>query len=146
MNVYDAIDFKYSWRGDYIPGTDGDFADTNDDQIQSVIQEIQTIANSSLGDWEENPQYAASLDDYIGEPNNRDTSNAIIERLRTAILTNNIVRSEDLLIKIMPIDRHKILILVSIDAASTPNNSIIRGSNPVIAIVYDWFERGILFI
>lgn len=129
-----------------MPGTDGDFGDTNDDQIQSLVQEIQTIANSSLGDWEENPQYAASLDDYIGEPNNRDTSSAIIERLRTALITNNIVRSEDLLVKIIPIDKNKVLILVSVDATSTPNNSIIRGSNPVVGILYDWSERGILFI
>lgn len=145
-NNYNQIDLKYSWRGDYLPGDDGDFADTASDQIQSLIQEIQTIANSSLGDWEENPQYSSSLDDFIGEPNNRDTANSIIDRLRTAIITNNVVKSEDLIVKIMPIDRHRILIMVSIDATSTSNNSIIRGSNPVVTILYDWTERGILFL
>lgn len=145
-NVYDSVDFVYSYRGDYLPGDDGDFDDTSSDQIQSLIQEVQTVSNSSLGDWEEHPQYAASLDDFIGEPNNRDTSLAVIDRLRTALLTNNVVKSEDLIVKIIPIDRHRCLILVSIDATSTPNNSIIKGNNPVVTILYDWTERGILFI
>lgn len=145
-NNYDAIDIKYTWNGDFIPGDDGDLADTSSDAIQSLIQEVQTIANSSLGDWEEHPQYSSSLDDFIGEPNNRDTSSAIVERLRSALLTNNVVRSGDLVVKIVPIDRHKVLLIVSIDATSTPNNSIIKGNTAVITIVYDWAERGMMIL
>lgn len=145
-NNYDQTDLKYSFRGDFLPGDDGDFADTFSDQIQSLVQEIQTIANSSLGDWEENPQYAASLDDFIGEPNNRDTANDIIDRLRTALITNNVVSSDDLIVKLIPIDRHRVLIMISVDASATSSNSVIKGSSPVVTIVYDWSERGILFI
>lgn len=143
---YNAIDLQYLWTGDFAPGSDGDFLDTSGDQIQSLIQEIQTIANSCLGDWEEHPQYAASLDDFIGEPNNRETSRLIIDRLRTALITNNIVRSQDLNVKIVPISRHQVLIIVSVEAVSTPNNSIVNGNPVVVTIVYDYQERGLFFL
>jgi hypothetical protein len=143
---YDNIDLLTSWNMDYVPGEDGDLADNSGDQILSLTQEIQTIANSSLGDWEEHPQYAASLDDFVGEPNNRDTSRAIVERLRTALITNNVVRSEDLIVKIVPISRHQVLIIVSVDATPTQNNSIIKNAPAVVSIIYDYQERGLFFL
>jgi hypothetical protein len=144
--IYDSVDLEYSWNGDFQPGQDGDLADTSDDQIRSLEQEIQTIANSALGDWEEHPTFASSLDDFVGEPNNRDTAAALANRLRTALISNNIVAAGDLSIRIIPIGVSKVMITIAVVAASTPNNSIIEGQAAVVALLYDYVEHGISFI
>ncbi len=146
MSNYDAIDITYSWNGDFAPGTDGDLSDTSNDQIQSLIQEVQTIVNSSLGDWQEHPNYAASLDDYVGEPNNRETARQITDRVRTSLINNNIVSADDLSVSVIPVERSKVLIIIAINAASTPNNSIIQGELAKVTFIYDYSERGIFYL
>lgn len=142
--IYDAIDVTFTYNGDFIPGVDGDFDDTSADQIQSLVQEIQTIANSSLGDWQENPSYAATLDDFIGLPNTRETARQLTERLRVALITNNVVNADDLTVRTIPIDKHKLLIMVSVAAAATPNNSLTSGTLTTVSLVYDYSEQGII--
>ena len=36
--------------------------------------------------------------------------------------------------------------MVSVSAASTPNNSLVQGEFAVVSIVYDYLERGIMFL
>jgi len=143
---YDSIDIEYSYCGDYEVSDDGDFQDTTYDQIQSLVQEIQTVCNSSIGDWQENPNYAASLTDYVGEPNNRITSRNITDRIKTSLIGNNVVRADDLTINIIPIDRYKVFILVSVKVASTQNNSVLTDGSVVVSLVFDYTEQGISFI
>ncbi len=146
MANYDSIDLQFTALGDYLPGDDGDFADTAADQIQSIIQDIQSITNSSLGDWSEHLNYGSSLDDYIGYPNNRDTVKEITNRLRTSLINNNIVQSGDLAIQAIPIDRHKIFLIISLRAAATANNSLTNNNNVVVTFIYDYLERGVSFV
>jgi hypothetical protein len=143
---YSAIDIKYGWRGDYQISSDGDFEDTASDQIQSLVQEIQTICNSGVNDWEEHPNYAATLDDFVGEPNNRDTARRIVDRIRTTAIGNNIVRADDISVNIIPIDRSKVFIIVAITAASTPNNSVLSDGRVTVSLIYDYTEQGISFV
>jgi hypothetical protein len=144
--VYDLIDVVYNWRGDYEVSSDGDFEDTAADQIQSLIQEIQTICNSGVNDWEEHPNYAATLDDFVGEPNNRDTARRIVDRIRTTAIGNNIVRADDISVSVVPIDRFKVFIIIGINAASTPNNSVLSDGRATISLIYDYTEQGISFV
>jgi phage baseplate assembly protein W len=143
---YDIIDFAYDWNGDFQIGTDGDLGDTSADGIKSLVQEIQTIANSSLGDWEEHPRYAASLDDYIGEPNDRDTANRITERLRSSLVNAGVCSGEDVAIRVVPVEQSRVLVIVQVSAAATKNNSIMDNGLPTVFFVYDYFERGITFV
>lgn len=143
---YDAIDIEYTYCGDYEISSDGDFEDTASDQIQSLVQEIQTVCNSTIGDWEENPNYAASLNDYVGEPNNRDTARNLVDRIKTTLIGNNILRADDISINIIPINRYKVFILVQATVAATQNNSVLPNGRVVISIVYDYTEQGVSFI
>ncbi len=143
---YDAVDLVYTWNGDYEVSSDGDLEDTASDQIQSLIQEVQTICNSSVNDWEEHPNYAASLDDFVGEPNNRETSRKLTDRIKTSLVSNNLVRANDIAIRTVPIDRHRLFIIIAISAASTPNNSVLSDGRVTVTIVYDYTEQGISFV
>lgn len=146
MAVYDAIDLKFLWCGDYEISSDGDLDDTASDQIQSLIQEVQTICNSEVNDWEEHPNYAGTLDDFVGEPNNRDTARRLTDRIKTSLISNNILRADDVSVRTIPVDRHKLYIIISVNAASTPNNSVPGDGRALITMIYDYFEQGVSFI
>jgi hypothetical protein len=145
-NNYDAIDIKFLWNGDYEVAFDGDFEDTASDQIQSLVQEVQTICNSEINDWQENPKYAATLDDFIGEPNNRNTARKISDRIKTSLVSNNVVKSSDLSINTIPVDRYRLFIIITISAAPTSNNSVLQNGQVTVSMVYDYSEQGISFV
>ena len=143
--IYDAIDLKFTWNGDYVE-EDGDLADTESDQIVSLLQEVQTISNSQDGDWRDFQSYAASLNDLVGEPNNRTTATRMVESLRTALVTNKIVKRVDLSIRPIPVSRYEILIVIKIEAQPTSNNSLRIGEPPVVTLLYNYLEQGISYI
>ena len=92
---YDAIDLQWGYTGDSLLGLDGDFADTQRDQILSLVQQIQTVVASEFQDWEEHPQRAAGLDEFVGEANRRETANEVQARIRSALVVNDVINDED---------------------------------------------------
>lgn len=142
---YDKIDAKFSWNGDLIPGKDGDIADTSSDQIQSLIQEIQSVVNSSLGDWLEHPSYGAGLDDFIGEANTKETSEFIKVRLFDSLVANNVVKKEDLSIVTIPVGPNSIMAVVRVKAQATPNNSL-EQALIAVTMIFDYNEQGVFFL
>ena len=144
-SVYDKIDAKFSFNGDFIPGRDGDIGDTSSDQIQSLIQEIQSVVNSSLGDWLEHPSYGAGLDDFIGEANTKDTSEQIKIRIFDSLVANNVVKKEDLSVVTIPVGPNSIMAIVRVRAQSTPNNSL-EQALIAVSMVFDYNEKGVLFL
>jgi hypothetical protein len=142
---YDRIDFEWSWNGDYGISSDGDIGDTSRDQIQSLVQEVQSIISSSLNDWEEYPGIGANLDAFVGEANTKETSRLLRLRVKDALIFNNIVREDDLEIKIVPVGIHSVLIVLRIAALATPNNSLDQNSM-VVSLIYDYTERGVFFL
>lgn len=144
--MYDALDLAFSWNGDLDIGLDGDLKDTSDDYLKSILQDIHDVAASSLGDWELYPARTAGLDDFIGEPNNRSTADAIHDQLRMAIIGLNIVTEEDLSIRVIPVHIHKLLIVIRIAAISTPFNSLgIEQQSLVTYCVFDFIEQNVSF-
>lgn len=111
-----------------------------------MIQELQTICNSEVNDWQENPNYAATLDDFVGEPNNRATAQSLSDRIKTSLIANNVIRADDISIKTMPVDRFKSIIILTVKAASTANNSIPSNGLATVTFLYDYLEQGISFV
>lgn len=142
---YDAIDLEFSYNGDYTVGIDGDLGDTALDQIQSLVQEVRSVVASAIGDWQEHPQRAASLDDFVGEPNTRQTAKEIEKRIRDSLVVNEVVEDRDLQIRVVPIGPHQLFIALNIDALATDNNSI-ETNGVQTTLIFDWLERGVFFI
>jgi len=144
-SVYDAVDIYWNWNGD-LSLDKGDIKDTTNDALKSLVQQVQDVAGSALEDWEVYPQRGASLDDFIGEPNTRRTGEAIHDRLRVALTSANVVREEDLKIRIVPVHRNKVLVVVMIDAIPTAYNQLDQGDKVSVNIVFDYLERGVFFL
>jgi len=142
--VYDNIDLRWVWNGD-IDLAAGDIADTSDDYLLSIRQDVHTVSASAFKDWELYEALGAGLDDFIGEPNNRDTASAIHDRLRITLVSLGIVQEEDLSIKLVPVHRHRVLIIVKLNALATPYNSLSDEQGLVISLVFDFLEHGTIF-
>ena len=141
-NNYDSIDFKFSWNGDFAEEA-GDLQDTSDDYILSLLQEIHTICASSLKDWKLYPRRAASLDDFVGEPNTKSSASAIKNRLQLAISSAGVVQEADLTIRVIPIHIYKVLIIIGVNAIATENNSLIK-NQVVTSFLFDTNEHQVV--
>lgn len=145
--LYDSIDLEFSWNGDFALGWEGDLADTSDDLLKALRQEIHTVCASYAGDWELYSNLGASLRDYVGEPNNRRTADAIHERLRLSLISAGVVAENDLELRVVPVHRHRVLIVVKIAVIPTAFNKMDRSTNSITtALVFDFIEQGIHFL
>jgi len=138
---YDSVDFDFTWDGDLVLDTQGDLKDTSSDLLMSIKNEIFTVVKSSLGDWREDINVGADLDDFIGEPNSRDTAEGIETRLRSAL--SEILAVQDLGIRIIPVNIYKILIVLTLEVLPTPQNGLKAGTTIKITFLYDYLEKGV---
>jgi hypothetical protein len=94
------------------------------------------------------PGIGASLSDFIGEPNTRQTANLLHDRLRMAIVSLGLVNEEDLDIKIVPTHRTEVAIFIRVAALSTPYNSLRNGELLTVTFLYDYMDlnSGVFFL
>ena len=143
---YDRVDERWCFRGDYLRGKDGDIADSSGDQILSFVDMIMDIVAADLNDWQEHPGRAASLSEFIGEPNTRETGKEIQDRVAASLTVNQVVRAQDLQVRVAPVDIYSVLIIITISALATPQNSLIAGDPLVITLAHDYRERGVMAV
>jgi hypothetical protein len=145
MANYDDVDLEFTYDGDFVLGADGDLKDTVDDALRSLRQEIQSVCNSELGDWQLYSTRAATLSDFVGEPNSRSTAKQIHDRVRAALLSHGVVNSSDLQIRVFPVHRHKVLIAIRVNADSSVFNSLEGEKFVVVQVLFNFRERGVTF-
>jgi hypothetical protein len=138
---YDSIDLDWTWSGDFTLDDDGDLKDTSEDLLLSLVNEITTIVKSSVGDWAEEINIGADLDDYVGEPNTSATAKSILARLESALAI--IVSPNDINVRVTPVHIHKVLIMITVQVKSTPENKVSPGDVISLSFIYDYFEKGI---
>jgi len=143
--VYDDIDVRFAYNGDFLLGDDMDLKDTSDDTIDSMIEQLHDVAASAFQDWELYPNRGATLDDFVGEPNTRETGDRIHDRLKLSIIAAGILAEEDMEIKVIPVHINKVLVMIKVSAIATPTNSLGSGNNIVVKFVFDYLERGVFF-
>lgn len=145
MNNYDHIDASFGYNGDFDIYA-GDIKSTSKDALQSVLDQVHTIAASAINDWLIYPNKGATLDDFIGEPNTRATGSRIRDRLFLALVGSEIVSAQDLDVKVVPVHINKVLIIVKIKAMATEFNQLKQGETLQTTIVFDSSERQVFFL
>lgn len=146
MADYDHIDADWSWDGDFAVDGKGDLKDTSYDTLKSLQNEIHTICRSEFGDWENHPVLGANLSEFRGEPNTRAIGQKIQDRLSIHISSVGLVNSNDLSVRVVPVHIHRILIILTINAAATVNNNLTPGDPLVVSFTYDSLEDSIFFL
>ena len=144
-NNYDAVDLHWSWNGDFaIAG--GDLKDTSSDALRSLIQDIHTVCASSVRDWENYPGLGATLDDFLGEPNNATIAAQVTDRLKVSLAAAGVASVNDIAIRIVPIHINKVLIIIGIDAVATAFNNLDPDDRLIVTFVFDSVEQQIHFL
>lgn len=101
---------------------------------------------SEFGDWEKDPNYAADLSDFRGEPNTRNTGKLIEERVKSRLVVGNVAQSQDIQVRVVPVHINQILIAIRIQAVATPKNSLKLGEPVVVSFLYDSMEHDVFFL
>lgn len=139
--VYDNTDFFWTARGDFFLGGNGDIQDTEDDPLRSLIQEIKTRIEGNQYDWENNPEIGAGIGDFVGEPNNKQTAEAIKTRIINALTSDGFIQTKDIKVKYMPVNSDHILFRISVDVAPTVTN---RSSTQILYnLVYSYSNNNV---
>jgi len=139
--IYDNTDLTWTSRGDFVVGHDGDISDTSADPLRSIYQEIRTRVMSGIGDWAFYQDVGASLSDFVGEPNNKVTAEAIKTRIISSVARHGLVAREDISIRYMPVDIDQILFRVSLSVMPTAQNA---GSAYLqINLLYNYAENNV---
>jgi len=142
---YDNTDLYWSWNGDYAFAA-GDLKDTSTDALRSLMQDIHTVCASSMRDWENYPGLGATIDDFLGEPNNASTAARVSDRLKISLVAAGVANSNDLHIKIVPVHMNKVLIVIGIDAIATAFNTLSPDDKLVVTFVFDSVEQQMTFL
>lgn len=141
---YDRNDLRWSYRGDFLLGHDGDLADTSGDPLKSIHQEIRDIIRSDVGSWKLYPNKGAGLSDFVGEANDKRTAEAIKTRMISALTRNGLVNTRDVKVIYAPVDINKLMVRVSLQVAPTAAN---RGSNTLsMTFGYNYSENNVYLI
>lgn len=138
---FDSIDLDFTWDGDLLLHDDGDLKDTSEDLLLSLRNEIQSIVKSNAGDWRESLEHGASLDDFIGDSNSRETARLIQDRVEQSLRI--LGRLSDFSVRVVPVHIHRVLIIVSVSVMATPENRMRAGDSVVVSFLYDYLEKGI---
>lgn len=146
MAIYDSIDADWSFDGDYDIGPDGDLKDTSYNLLQSIANEIHSVMKSEIGDWEKHPLFATNINEEVGKPNNQLTGRSIEQKVRSSLIANNIVKAEDLAVRVVPVGVSQVLILINISAQATPQNNLTPGQTLSVALSYDTLESTVFFL
>jgi hypothetical protein len=142
--IYDRNDLAWTYRGGFILGQDGDLADTKADPLRSVFQEIRDEIRSDINSWKLYPKKGASLSDFVGEPNDQRTAEAIKTRIIACLTRYGLVDSADLKVKYVPVDVNNLMIRISIAVAPTAANK--GTSNFSIHLGYNYSENNVYMI
>ena len=142
--VYDNVDLVWIFRDDFALGHDGDIADTTYDPLRSLYQEIRTRLKADLGDWILNKEIGAGMSDYVGEPNNKSTAEALKTRIIGSLTKFGLIASRDLKVSYIPIDIDKIMFRISIAVAATAANK--SSTELLISTIYNYSENNVYIV
>jgi hypothetical protein len=138
---YDSIDLDMSWDGDLILDKSKDLKDTSDDMLLSFQNQIFKRVKSDLKDWRDEPQIGAGLGDFVGETNITEIGKLMEDRIRASLL--DIVNSNDLEVRVVPIGPHRVLVNLRVQVLATPANGMRSNEQITVSFIYDYFERGV---
>jgi phage baseplate assembly protein W len=142
--IHDRTDLFWTSRGDIKIGGDADLMDTEYDPLRSFVQEIETRVAADQGDWKNFPNVGSGISDFVGEPNNAATAEAIKTRVISALARDGFIRTRDMKIKYMPVDIDKLLLRASFKVAPTARN--VNTETLVRTMLYSYSDNNVYFV
>ena len=80
-----------------------------------ILQSVNNRLRTQSPDWYTYPHLGANLEDFIGEPNTRETAESIITNIRYTLTYDRLVSEEDLEVDVIPVNINEVVVYVSIN-------------------------------
>jgi hypothetical protein len=106
----DLVDIHMTVDGDLELSADGDFKFSVNSQ--AVIDNILFRLKTYKGDWLLGPECGASLEKFMGEPNNSETGELIERYAYNALTHDGFLSDNELNLDAIPIDRNTVSLFV----------------------------------
>lgn len=119
-NKYQSIiDLHFTDFGDFVKSSNGDLEDTKNIKNRGLIQKINTIVQSSKGEWSTNKNIGANVSGILGKRNTQEEAEKIRNSILIEILKEGLVSPEDLEVLVFPMSKSSLAIMINI----RPTNS-----------------------
>jgi hypothetical protein len=118
MGNYEAVDLRFSPDGDLVLDPGGGLVDTAISPLLSLRQEIITRILTNVGDWPQHPWLGTNMQQYIGEKNDDDTIEALLESLKQGLTNDDLVDKRDLTFEWSKWDLYTVLILITVNVGA----------------------------
>lgn len=106
-------DLYWTSEGDFhLDSVRSDLRDTATEQYRNLIQQVLTRVMSSRGDWPLQKNIGASIADFLGHRNTRETAEQIKTRITAELIRDGLIAPNDLNVDIIPTSRSSILLLI----------------------------------
>jgi hypothetical protein len=133
----DSVDLMWNDQGDLMKDPGGDLQSTEADTLIPLRADVRAILNSSYGDFEKNPYFSASLEEFIGMPNNRDTAKSIEDRVKSILVTNRIAIQQDITVRVVPVSYDEVIVLIGVQALPTVYNGLQDNEKVVLSFSFN---------
>lgn len=100
-------DLMFSKAGDFVC-FNGDLVSCNEAGEYALVQDVRSRICGSFGDWRSHLGITANLDNFIGQPNNRETAKKMEAEIKRAIFSTSFIDKNDVYIRVFPISTESI--------------------------------------
>jgi hypothetical protein len=139
--TYEAIDLRFSADGDLVVDQGGSIVDTSLYPLLSLKQEIVSRILTNVGDISQHPWLGTNVQQYVGEPNNDETIEALVESLSIGLTNDNLVDRGDLSFEWARWDEHTMLMIITVDVGALDP----EGEGKLeIPFVFDFNDLGVM--
>jgi hypothetical protein len=116
--AYEAVDLQFSSDGDLVLSPSGGVLDTALYPLMSLKQEIITRLLTNVGDWRQHPWMGTNAQQYIGEKNDSETIEALIESIIQGLTNDRLVNKDDLKIEWAKWDANTVAMIITVNVGA----------------------------
>lgn len=116
--AYDAIDLRFSADGDLVLDQGGAIVDTSLYPLLSLKQEIVSRILTNVGDISQHPWLGTNAQQYVGEKNDDETIEALIESLTVGLTNDGFIDKRDLTFEWAQWDAHILIIIITVNVGA----------------------------
>lgn len=111
-------DIFFTSEGDFVLGSNKDLKTTELDVYRGLIQRINKRIMSTHGDWPLQDSLGATLGDFVGMPNTRETGALLKSRISSELSRDSLLSAKDVQVNVFPISNTQILISIAVSLHS----------------------------
>lgn len=109
-----VVDLHFTDFGDFVKSSNNDLEDTKHIKNRGLVQKINTIVQSTKGEWATSKNLGTNVSGILGKRNTQEEAEKIRSSLLVEVLKDGFVSPEDIEILVFPMDKFSLAIIINI--------------------------------